>query len=129
MMKKLKVIPFLLLISTSSMAVASGLHSGGHGNHSTQMPMTHWMAPAVEAARHNPIQATAISVTEGAKLYQQNCMSCHGVKADGNGMAGMMLNPKPANLRVMAGTHPDGDFAYKINQGRGGDAILGKHTE
>ncbi len=118
-MQKNKLIPFIVMVSTSSVAVASGMHSGGHENHTSKMPMQHWMAPMAEATRLNPVKATALSVKQGEKLYQQNCLSCHGVEADGNGLAGKMLNPKPANLRVMSGTHPDGDFAYKIKQGRG----------
>ncbi len=39
--------------------------------------------------------------------------------ADGTGVAGSMLEPKPTNLRVMSGNHPDGDFAFKIREGRG----------
>jgi mono/diheme cytochrome c family protein len=29
------------------------------------------------------------------------------------------MKTKPADLTVMAGNHPDGDFAWKIAQGRG----------
>jgi len=118
-MKNIKVIPFLVLLTTSSVAVASGMHSGGHGHSMKDSQGQHWMAPAEEAARHNPVMASADSINKGAKLFQQNCAACHGAKADGNGMAGMMLKPRPANLRAMSGTHPDGDFAYKIRVGRG----------
>ncbi len=33
--------------------------------------------------------------------------------------AGVALNPKPADLTALAGQHPDGDFAWKIANGRG----------
>ncbi|MDH3371688.1 MAG: cytochrome c, partial [Gammaproteobacteria bacterium] len=33
--------------------------------------------------------------------------------------AGKALKPKPANLVAMAGGHSDGDYAWKIENGRG----------
>lgn len=108
-----------LMILVTPFAFASGQHAGGHGHHGDPGASAHWMSPAEEAGRVNPVRATASSIAEGKQLFQRNCASCHGENADGQGMAGMMLNPKPANLRVMSGVHPDGDFAWKIRQGRG----------
>lgn len=34
----------------------------------------------------------------GEKLYSQNCVSCHGSTARGDGLAGAGLEPKPANF-------------------------------
>ncbi|MCK4707357.1 MAG: cytochrome c [Gammaproteobacteria bacterium] len=119
-MRNKQLLTLFVLCSASSMAFASGMHGGGHDSGQKSMPMgAHWMAPTAEAAKINPVKRTDNSIEKGAKLYQQNCVSCHGENADGNGMAGMMLSPKPANLRDMSGGHPDGDFAYKIKQGRG----------
>jgi len=123
-MKKLPVISAAILLSTSASAMASGNHAGGHHNGAMDMGMmkhnnAHWAAPAAEASRPNPVPATADSVRMGASLFQKNCVSCHGVNADGKGMAGMMLKPRPTNLKAMAGGHSDGDFAYKIREGRG----------
>ncbi len=103
-----------MLLSVSSLAAAAGM-SGEHQHH----PSAHWMAPSAEASRQNLQPVTPQSLQAGESLYKQNCVSCHGENADGKGMAGMMLNPKPANLRLMSGKHPDGDFAYKIREGRG----------
>ncbi len=120
-----KVIPFWILIATSTVTIASGMHhhegmmTGGHDEDLDHTHSDHWMAPASEAKRKNPVMADARSIEQGAQLYRQNCASCHGANADGKGMAGMFLSPKPANLRAMAGTHADGDLAYKIKQGRG----------
>ncbi len=132
-MKKLKLIPLLVLLTSSSVALASGTHGAEdeHGGHSMKgmkgmggmsgMNMAgHWASPEEEAARKNPIAYNSESVAQGAKLFKQNCVSCHGDKADGKGPAGMMMNPRPADLTAMSGGHPDGDFAYKIKTGRGG---------
>jgi mono/diheme cytochrome c family protein len=79
----------------------------------------HWMAPEAAAKRPNPVKANNASRARGKKLYAANCASCHGASARGDGPAGAALNPRPADLTVMAGQHPDGDFAWKIANGRG----------
>ena len=104
-MKKIKVIPFVLLLSASSVALASGTHGAAedeHGGHSMkgmsgmkgmggmQGMGGHWASPAAEAARENPIAYSQASVNTGKGLFKQYCASCHGEKADGKGPAGMM---------------------------------------
>ena len=79
----------------------------------------HWMAPEDAAKRKNPVAADAASIARGKKLFQANCASCHGAQGKGDGPAGRALKPKPADLAAMAGQHPDGDFAWKIANGRG----------
>ena len=79
----------------------------------------HWMAPEKAAQRPNPVKANNASRARGKKLFAANCASCHGVAGRGDGPAGAALSPKPADLAVMAGQHPDGDFAWKIANGRG----------
>lgn len=79
----------------------------------------HWMAPQDAAARRNPVSAGAGSIARGKKLFETNCMVCHGQGGRGDGPAGAALNPKPADLTEMAGEHSDGDFAWKIANGRG----------
>lgn len=79
----------------------------------------HWMAPEAAARRPNPVKANNASQVRGKKLFAANCASCHGRAARGDGPAGAALNPKPADLVTMAGQHPDGDFAWKIAEGRG----------
>ena len=79
----------------------------------------HWMAPEEAAKRPNPVKANNASRARGKKLFAANCASCHGARARGDGPAGAALNPRPADLTAMAGQHPDGDFAWKIANGRG----------
>ena len=90
-------------------------HSGAHhGNDENP-----WIVPAEEAARPNPVMATTESIKTGSRLFKHFCITCHGYNADGKGLSGQKLNPKPANLVKMAGQHQDGDLAYKIRNGRG----------
>lgn len=79
----------------------------------------HWRAPEDAVKRSNPVAADRVSRQRGRKLFSANCASCHGAKGRGDGPAGKALNPKPADLTAMAGQHPDGDFAWKIANGRG----------
>ena len=128
-MKTLKLAAALsLLIMFSLNTFASGEHSGGHeNNHSTMNHSEgmmnhgggHWMSPPTEASKKNPVDNATESVAQGKMLYSQYCSSCHGPSAEGDGPAASALNPKPTNLKVMSGQHPDGDFAWKIKNGRG----------
>jgi len=79
----------------------------------------HWNAPSEAAQRENPVPATAESIEKGRELFMQNCVICHGTDARGTGPAAAGLDPKPADLVVMGGHHPDGDLAWKIEHGRG----------
>lgn len=79
----------------------------------------HWMAPAEAARRGNPIPANSASRERGRKLFEANCVSCHGPTGRGNGPIAARLETLPADLAEMAGQHPDGDFAWKIAEGRG----------
>jgi len=116
----------MFTLSISGSALAGGMHmqssegmghmenAGGMENHNS-----HWVSPEGAAQRINPIKRDVSSITRGASLFAENCASCHGQNATGDGPAGMALNPRPANLRKMSGQHPDGDFAWKIANGRG----------
>jgi class 3 adenylate cyclase/mono/diheme cytochrome c family protein len=80
---------------------------------------SHWLAPITETNQQNPIPSTYESRQQGARIFQENCSTCHGENADGNGVAGLNFKIQPANLRAIAGTHKEGEFAYKIREGRG----------
>lgn len=105
------------LATLSATVVAEGNHKGGHGdNHGKG---AHWMSPKGEAEKANPIKADAASIERGKNSYAILCATCHGATAMGDGVAGAALDPKPTNLKAMSGGHPDGDFAWKIANGRG----------
>lgn len=78
-----------------------------------------WVAPAAEKAKKNPVPR-ATGGTEGKKVFETNCVLCHGQAGKGDGPAGVALNPKPADLTsktVQAQT--DGELFWKISTGRG----------
>lgn len=80
---------------------------------------SHWNAPAEAATLVNPVVADAISVKRGRAIYAMSCISCHGENGRGDGPIASTLDPKPADLAIMAPMHPDGDFFWKIGNGRG----------
>ena len=51
-------------------------------------------------------------LAQGKKLYEQNCMPCHGPKGDGKGPAGVLLKPPPRDFNVPLNqwTHSKGDL-------------------
>ena len=48
----------------------------------------------------NPLPISKENVSYGKKLYQTQCMMCHGVLGEGNGPIGELLVPQPANLTL-----------------------------
>ncbi|MEW6330493.1 MAG: cytochrome c [Pseudomonadota bacterium] len=115
-----KVHSFLVMMMLMGPVMAdTGHEKTGGDDHMSAMPPGHWMAPAEAARRGNPIPADNVSRERGRKLFEANCASCHGLTGRGNGPIAARLETLPADLAAMAGQHPDGDFAWKISEGRG----------
>lgn len=53
---------------------------------------------AIRLAEIDVAPRAAPDLTAGAKLYQTNCIACHGSTGHGDGLAGVSLDPKPANF-------------------------------
>ena len=67
--------------------------------------------PALAQAQKVP-KKTPELLTQGKKLYEQNCLPCHGPKGDGKGPAGVLLTPPPRDFNVPLAqwTHSRGDL-------------------
>jgi len=122
------MLPFLMLVNSA------GAEENKHDKHQhgkVNEHAKHWMAPEKEANKINPVKRTPESILRGRQLFVRTCANCHGMDAMGDGPAATSLTTKPANLRTMSGRHPDGDFAWKIANGRGAmppwKTILGKN--
>lgn len=63
--------------------------------------------------------APSEAVEQGAKVYFTYCVSCHGVRGDGNGRRAAKLQARPADLRWRY--VPDGYIATIIREG--GEAL------
>jgi mono/diheme cytochrome c family protein len=42
---------------------------------------------------------TQAQLTEGKKLYDSKCITCHGKEGEGDGMASASLNPRPKDFK------------------------------
>ncbi len=73
---------------------------------------------AAAEAPENPIEATQESVRSGLRVYGRFCRSCHGIRADGEGMTAP-TGSRPANLIDDEWTHgdTDGDIFLVIRNG------------
>ena len=56
------------------------------------------------------------TLKNGAILYRQHCLYCHGLNGDGNGPTGQFLNPKPRDFRA-------GLFKFRSTVKRTGDKL------
>lgn len=82
----------ILLAACSS--GGSGSSSGGSSGIKRQSP------PADFANAKNPFEGNQDAVAAGKQVFQNNCVTCHGQDAKGDGPAGASLDPKPANLQL-----------------------------
>jgi mono/diheme cytochrome c family protein len=73
-----------------------------------------------EAAKGNPIPATAESIERGRLLYMQNCTQCHGETGRGDGPLAETLPLPPANFYLHVPYHPDEFFFQAISNGFAG---------
>jgi mono/diheme cytochrome c family protein len=62
----------------------------------------------------------------GQKVYQANCVACHGAKADGNGPAAAALRPPPADFTSAAFWEGRSDAKVKatIRSGKPGTPMM-----
>lgn len=86
-----------------------------------------WMAAAgfVSLVLAGGSDAQAADV-DGAAVYRQNCVACHGVKADGAGPAAAALRPPPTDF-TSAGFwsgRTDEQVAASIRAGRPGTPMM-----
>lgn len=78
-----------------------------------------WMAPAEEGTRANPIIMEKTSVERGRNIYISDCAACHGENSEGMVPEKTGLQMATPNLKKRLVTHTDGDFFWKIQNGRG----------
>ena len=70
---------------------------------------------------------TQLSATDlGQRIYQRNCLHCHGVMLDGQGPDAASLSVPPANFHTyLSRLKDDAEFERTIKQGK---RFLGMHN-
>lgn len=82
----------------------------------------HEQVPPVWRPMPNPYPPTDAAVLRGQKVYEDQCVGCHGLMGDGNGDAAQYLRPRPLNFtelrgRLVDGRYIGGIFYYQIMNG------------
>lgn len=111
--------PLALLVSCAALSAWTvGLSAQGNGAAGQHEAGAHTHGAA--AAVKNPVTATPASITEGKKLYDTQCATCHGESGKGDGkMATAMNPPKPSDLTDASWKHgsSDGEIFTLIRDG------------
>lgn len=105
-MKHREKITFYITISIFCISIAG--HSFAHS----------WMAPKDEAKKTNPIALSNKSVANGQNIFENKCSYCHGNKAKGISKKDTGLSKDTPNLIQRLNNHTDGDFHWKIINGK-----------
>lgn len=100
--RRLVIIPMLLLLSGFAV---------------TLPPLTIKAHP--ETYRQPPIPFDTTSIANGATLYAQHCVDCHGIQGKGNGIKSRTLSTKLPDLlmELHVNDHTPGDFYHWISFG------------
>lgn len=61
--------------------------------------------------------ASVVQAQEAKQQYEKNCNTCHGPSGKGDGPAGKMLKPPPADLAAALKGKSDADIAKVIKEG------------
>jgi mono/diheme cytochrome c family protein len=85
------------------------------------LPLASWsLGGPLEPVDHASISAED-AARRGDAVFQHYCAICHGTRADGNGRAAKLYDPRPANLQVSRAND-----AYKELIIRRGGARVGR---
>ncbi|HID39210.1 MAG TPA: cytochrome c [Calditrichaeota bacterium] len=81
-------------------------------------PGSNWNAPPEADQLKNPFENDKEAWKKVETTFQTLCMICHGEKGYGDGIAGMALTPRPANLTSEeVQKQSDGAIFWKLTNG------------
>jgi mono/diheme cytochrome c family protein len=118
-MKKITLILLVLTLATCSRINRESRDYYQQNNN----PVRHGIVPlsqdtnVTNVSTPEPLDEKAI--VRGETVYQQNCQSCHGINATGNGPKAKKLQAKPRNLVTMAKEVPYFKFYIMVSRWQG----------
>jgi mono/diheme cytochrome c family protein len=115
----MKKILFLALVG-SLLLTACGSSSDTSDTSNSNEPLA--TVPAEYASKTNPFGSEAAA--EGAKVFEANCVPCHGPQGHGDGVASQSLDPKPRNLAVFQESVGDDYLFWRISEGKPGTSMV-----
>ncbi len=77
-----------------------------------------------DEAKGNPFPLNQESVQLGQETYTTTCATCHGDTGKGDGPAGLLLNPLPADLAIHVPLHTDNELYDFISDGIDGTPMV-----
>ena len=95
---------------------------GSGSSSSNADPITLATVPPEFAGKTNPMDASA--ATDGAEVFKNNCVACHGEQGKGDGIASGSLDPKPANLVDVVKLASDDYLFWRISEGKPGTSMV-----
>lgn len=83
-------------------------------------PKLKWEAPESVREVANPISPSTEVLAEALRLYEKNCLTCHGAQGKGDGPAIKFIKPLPADISTPEAQSrmTDGEIFWKITEGR-----------
>lgn len=99
------------------------------GKFTAQQSHHKYNVPVEERERKNPVRFTELSVDRGRKMFQGNCVLCHGINADGKGDFTSIYGVHPPDFTNPEELrhHTDGELFFII--GTGSDKMPGVHRK
>ncbi len=77
-----------------------------------------------DEAKGNPFPLNQESIQLGQETYTTTCATCHGDTGKGDGPAGLLLNPPPADLAIHVPLHTDNELYSFISDGIEGTPMI-----
>lgn len=109
------LIGLLLLLAGAS---CSRINVAEQDYYRSKRPATHWIEPISRSQRVELAIAQA-SIDRGKILYENNCLSCHGEKGQGDGPEAPKQKVVPANLQKLVSEVEDFKFFISVSQWQG----------
>ncbi len=78
------------------------------------------IAPAEARALRNPIANTVVSADRGRLIYNQSCVTCHGVTGKGDGPSAVAIRPPLPDLSLHVSQHTEGELWWWVTNGIAG---------